>query len=549
MIRGLFEWRYFLYLFPIHSGVIIFSVAPQPFPVKDSLKWALVILISYGITALAFAMARNFRKLYRTATHEILVACAIGAVRGFAILDLSLLLSLPTVKPYILRPLNSAVSVPLWLLVLHLIIGARREFQQEFHKMYVRTISSQIALAKNGARNTAEELNSRITAALEPLRKQFKNNLGTRVTTQQLAEEALIIRSFVDAEIRPLSHEIWRSKSFKPPRLAFSRLLAHSLLHSELPLMLVIFPNFVFSLVSLTTTYDFRTAVEMLIAVNIVVVPVSLLYKSIFPRHLVPNPLLNLTAILINVNLPPFIDEITGLNANAVQSQNALEAIGATWYFIMLIGFTAYQAVTRYYDSIRSIMEKQLSNLNPQSSAALDSTMRREFASYLHGEVQSELLSASMQMKQAADVGDIKLGKRALKRADEILKRDHQSYVVGQAISIERRLEKIAEAWQGIADIKLTIPRLSGLSDGTSGLLVDLVEELVANAVRHGKANKGSVLVEVLENEIALVFEDNGAAITSRKRGFGSDLLKKQTLSYAYERGESANKITISIPR
>ena len=549
MTRGLFEWRYFFYLFPVHASVIVFSVAPQPFPIVDAWRWAIVILLSYAITGIAYAIARHFRASFKSTTHEIIAAVTVGVVRGFAILDISLLLGLPAVKPYFLRPLNSGISFPLWLLVIHLFLGARREFQLEFHKMYVRTISSQIAKAKQEAKSTADELSERIATALSPLRKQFEKSLGARVTSQHLAEEALIVRAFVDAEIRPLSHEMWRTKSFKPPRLAFSRLLIHSLIRKELPLLLIVLPIFVFSLVSLTTSFDFRIALEMSLASNLVIIPTTLLYRWLFQKEFLPIPVINIGAILINLLGPVFIDEITGLSERAVASQGDLETVGAIWYLVMLLSFTAYQSVTRYYDSISEIMKKQLLAFDTKDISALDTAMQREFASYLHGEVQSELLSASMQMNQAAEDGDIKLGKKAMKRANEILKRDHQSYVVGQAISIERRLEKIVEAWQGIADISLEIPSLDNISDETSSLLTDLVEELAANSVRHGSATKGKATIEISGHDLILTFEDNGAEIKSRKRGLGSDLLKKRTLSYSYERLVDGNQIKISLPR
>jgi two-component sensor histidine kinase len=193
-------------------------------------------------------------------------------------------------------------------------------------------------------------------------------------------------------------------------------------------------------------------------------------------------------------------------------------------------------------------MQREIDSMGIGESGMAGTRLRREFASYLHGDIQSELLSASMQMSQAAETGNIKMGKKALKRADDLLKRDHQTYIVGSAIASRKKLERLAEAWRGIAEIEFVLNEKDLFSDSTFEVITDVMEELVTNAIRHGSASTIRSMIAREGGAIRVTFEDNGTEIKGRKKGLGSEILKKRTLSYHYERTSQGNRIEIELP-
>jgi hypothetical protein len=548
MRRGLFQWNYFFIIFPIHILVVLFTIAPLPLTIAEIWRWIAMALITYGITAVAFGVARYFQNSLKSTVQEVIAAVLVGVVRGFAILDVSLLMGLPTVKPYILRPLNSAISFPLWLLIIHLLLGTRREFLNEFHKMYVRAITSQISASKAASKATAEELSSRIEQSLQPLRQQFERVLGTKISTQQLADEALIIRSFVDAEIRPLSHELWRSRKFQPPKLGFLKILSQTMLNTRLPLHLVHIPAFIFSLVGLTTYYNFQTAISVVLPIMGLMLLWNLSYNLLEKRGRVSTPLLNSITLLLGTFAPTIVIEIQRTSLETNFNRTVSEIIGGLWFLLLIVGFTTYRGVNYYYESIKAIMQREIDSMGIGESGMAGTRLRREFASYLHGDIQSELLSASMQMSQAAETGNIKMGKKALKRADDLLKRDHQTYIVGSAIASRKKLERLAEAWRGIAEIEFVLNEKDLFSDSTFEVITDVMEELVTNAIRHGSASTIRSMIAREGGAIRVTFEDNGTEIKGRKKGLGSEILKKRTLSYHYERTSQGNRIEIELP-
>ena len=548
MKKGIFNWNYFFILIPVHYFVVLFTVAPQPLTFDQAWRWFVVATIAYLITGIGFFVVKHFDNLISTSRAEIAAAALLGAIRGFAILDSALLMGLPVAKPYLIRPLNSAVVVPIWFLVTHLIFGTRREFQEEFHRMYVRTIGFQIA--SNKARNTAsaEELASRIENALAPLRKQLQNTLGTKMTAQQLADDALIIRSFVEAEIRPLSHELWRSRQFKPPRLGFLRVIRFALLRNKLPLNLALIPSFLFSFAGLTSSYGIDRAIPKTIFITTTLIVISILYHYIYEWQRIPTAFLNSLTILCALILPGQMNSIVDVQILLGKEETAAEILGSVYLFLLLIGFTAYKGVSTYYDTIREIIKEQIDSIDAAQDDSFDKNLRREFASYLHGDVQSELLSTSMQLQKAADLGNFQLGKNALKRANEILRRDHQTYVVGNAIDPSKKLERLVQSWNGIAEIEIGMDPEIEISESAMSLLVGAVEELISNAVRHGAAKEIRVDVVIKDGDVKLTFRDDGLEIKRGHKGLGSEILKKQTLSYEYQREMNGNQIVITLP-
>ena len=552
MPRGLFNWNYFLLLFPIQIIVVFATIAPQPLVPQQIPRWTLVTVVSYAVMAIPFGLAHYFSKKFSNIYQEFAAMSVVGLIRGFAILDLSLILNLPSIKPYILRPLNSALVVPIWFLVTHLIFGSRRNFQEEFHQMYARAVHSQIESMgeklKKGDPSLAEVLSKKIDTALDPLRKQFESIAGSKITPKELADESLIIRSFVEAQIRPLSHDLWRTRKFKPPRLAFSKVLVYSLLRTRLPLYLTLLPTIIFGVAGISAVYGFSFALRQTFFIWIFYSLIAFFYSLLFPRirnTFLLNSIFLLIALIFPGNLDGLLVGHLGIEENPLNA----ELIGAGWYFALIIGFSVYRSIENYYESIRALMTAQIQALNSSANNSSSALLSREYASYLHGDVQSQLLSASMQMQKAAEEGNIELGKKAIRRAEKILRRDHQKYVVGSAISPKRRLQKLIDAWQGIAQIEVIHGESLELPDSSFALINEIVEELISNAIRHGGAGELSISIVEDGDQVLLTFIDDGKEIKGGKKGMGSQVIRSKSLSYDYERTGTRNRITIALPK
>ena len=86
---GFLKWRYFAIFFPIHAIIVLFLSAPANKVSTNFSKWLLVVVGSYLITAIPFALAMNFKWITDDGRREFIALVFIGMVRGFAVLDIT----------------------------------------------------------------------------------------------------------------------------------------------------------------------------------------------------------------------------------------------------------------------------------------------------------------------------------------------------------------------------------------------------------------------------------------------------------------------------
>jgi len=526
MKPGLFHWRYFFWLIPVNVFTVLVLIAPPPLTFRQAISWTFLALISHALMAIPFEIFRRIDWIIGKLRYEIGAMAIVGAVRGFAILDVGLLMDLPQLEPYLLRPLNSAVVVPTWFLIIHFLIGSRLEFAEDYRVLYLKLVRGNIERINVGrASANVKEIEQRINAVLEPLRDKIELLHGNKISASRLAEESMIIQSFVEEKIRPLSHELWQRKEIQVPRLGFFALITFTLFRTKLPIALTIFPYTIFSLVGLASIiplsdafwYQSKTAALLLI--------IAYIYRYFYER-IGEKAVLNTLAIILTLFLPLVTSRLMDSLLDFESVPALGELIGLVWIFFLLLSFGASLAISKYHEEIMSVLRNQLKDVVIDSQAKESEEVSARFAKYLHGEVQSELLSASMMLSQAAKEKNSRIGRRGIEKTAEILRRDHSQYVVGSELVPEVRMQKIIDAWAGIAKIEIELVGTGVIQEDSLASLSDVVEELVSNSVRHGGASEISVKVSRKAGSLSVIFKDNGNKRGKGKPGLGSSLLK-----------------------
>jgi signal transduction histidine kinase len=526
MKPGLFHWRYFFWLIPVNVFTVLVLIAPPPLTFRQAISWTFLALISHALMAIPFEIFRRIDWIIGKLRYEIGAMAIVGAVRGFAILDVGLLMDLPQLEPYLLRPLNSAVVVPTWFLIIHFLIGSRLEFAEDYRVLYLKLVRGNIERINVGkASANVKEIEQRLNAVLEPLRDKIELLHGNKISASRLAEESMIIQSFVEEKIRPLSHELWQRKEIQVPRLGFFALITFTLFRTKLPIALTIFPYTIFSLVGLAAIiplsdafwYQSKTAALLLI--------IAYIYRYFYER-IGEKAVLNTLAIILTLFLPLVTSRLMDSLLDFESVPALGELIGLVWIFFLLLSFGASLAISKYHEEIMSVLRNQLKDVVIDSQAKESEEVSARFAKYLHGEVQSELLSASMMLSQAAKEKNSRIGRRGIEKTAEILRRDHSQYVVGSELVPEVRMQKIIDAWAGIAKIEIELVGTGVIQEDSLASLSDVVEELVSNSVRHGGASEISVKVSRKAGSLSVIFKDNGNKRGKGKPGLGSSLLK-----------------------
>ena len=547
MKGGLFEWRYYFWLIPLDIAVVLILIAPKPLETSDLARWTVLALISHAIMAIPFGMLKGRWWVTKSLNREIAALVIVGLVRGFAILDFGLLMDLPQVEPYLLRPLNSSVVVPTWFVIIHFLVGSRRDFAEDYRVLYIKIIREKLErLDGSKSKLGIAEIEARIEETLAPLRAKIETLHGSKISPARLAEEAMIIQSHVEGKIRPLSHELWQKRTVRVPSLGQLRLFSITILKTRLPLGVTILPSAVFSIVGLAPYMGFSDLIVHQFVNSSIVLAISLFYRFVFTKT-TQIAVINLSAFLGALILPQFGGNLLTQFLGFEKVPLLAQIVGILWFFFLLISFGAAMAVSEYHAEIMLILRQQLEEVMIPSDTSESEEIASRFARYLHGEVQSELLSASMILNEAARSKDTRLGRQGIEKAAEVLRRTHSQYAVGSNIAPEVKIQKIVDAWAGIAEIEIQIQEGVSIDLVNFLHLSEVIEELVSNSVRHAGSTAIHIQVNQEDGDAQIIFTDNGKGFSPGKPGMGSSLLQSRIKVLNSKSSKTGNILTFEL--
>lgn len=171
----------------------------------------------------------------------------------------------------------------------------------------------------------------------------------------------------------------------------------------------------------------------------------------------------------------------------------------------------------------------------------------RDVAQALHGTVQTKLIAAAVAGEQAVESGDHALLERAFAEARSVLEGlGTEERSVG-AIADEVA-HKVA-LWDGLCDVRVEIGDLAAARADAEGV-GRVVEEGIANAIRHGGASCLDIVVRATpDGAVEVVIDDDGAGLTSDVAGTGSAILDVVT-GGTWERtsGDRGCRLTARVP-
>jgi signal transduction histidine kinase len=177
-------------------------------------------------------------------------------------------------------------------------------------------------------------------------------------------------------------------------------------------------------------------------------------------------------------------------------------------------------------------------------AAKSESIRNSEIAEYLHGEVQAGLTASSLLLQQAAQSGDSDLANEALQRAAGLLSQDHSNIAYTRMAKPEIRIAKIIAGWKGIADISILLPPTAQIDKVVLRNSVTLIEEAIANSIRHAHATEIRVSSILKQDFFTLNIISNGDSMVKGKAGLGTKLFDDLTSEWSYTTESGQNRLT-----
>jgi signal transduction histidine kinase len=221
----------------------------------------------------------------------------------------------------------------------------------------------------------------------------------------------------------------------------------------------------------------------------------------------------------------------------------------STTFIALLITVNGYSIIRQQREEVIASLEKHISGERYSSSITKGGEAQRnsDLANYLHGEIQAGLTASSLLLQQAAKSGDSDLAHEALERASGLLNQDLTNISYTRMATPEVKIKKIVDAWKGIAEISVSLPSFDLISESALRSSVQLIEEAVANSIRHARANDIKVS-GVLKNELlTITIISNGDPMTKGKAGLGTKMFNDLSAEWDYAAESGHNRLTFTL--
>jgi hypothetical protein len=552
------SWRLYFLTIPIDVIVLLLSSDHASTGSNDFFNWFILSLIAHGSIAPVTAIALFFTSRANSWKAELCALLMLGAVRGVAI-DLGVwLLELEPKVSFIYKVFNSTISLPLWFIGLALFVESRRQFQQEFEALFLRSLRKEQTTAAKQSSALGQVHDGKQIKQLQSLASnlaiEIEEALNLPTPKINYAKQLEKIQDLINKKLRPASAELWNGSTLSTPKLSISTLIRISLLEHKLKAIAasLLFSPYIFIGLNGSQGWQFAIIQTLLATVlNIVIFMIyELLYKNGLINRKSANILIMGSSFVIPLLTILFILPDSLFWAESDATKFFYQIFLSSCHISILLGFNLYKLLDQYRSTVLANFEQiaKGEELFPFSNADLTASRDIDLARYLHGELQAGLSATSLILERAIKTGDTNLANHALRSTIDILNQDHARVSQSRTSSPHARLEKISSGWKGIAEVKINLDWIDDLETLVLNDIITLIDEAVSNAIRHAKASSILVTGSRVGEDLHFEILSDGSGMTAKSVGLGTKLFHKLACNLTYSKQGEQNllKFTVS---
>lgn len=407
----------------------------------------------------------------------------VGAVRGAVLVGTAEFLEIDDPVDLGARVINSVLNTGFWVLIIAGLLALVRENVERYEQHFAEKTLEAASQIEASQALVTQQIDSmpHLLLLKENLNRVLSNLDSSRFTERDLLLAATVIKSEVENSLRPFSHKIWFSEALTRPRLRGSGLLAEAISRPQFaPLTSAVVLSVWFGIGALSVLSPVAAAVGAFatgISAFAVAAVAKVIARSAQTNLLLGLGLLGISSALIYLGTVSAViaSESERLTINVFVSGALFPAAN----FLVLVITSLSLQIRATYQVIDGLLDSAASLAN--------SRLRSQFASYLHNSLQAELSSLAIQLEKAA-AGSGESDDAVRERLAELSRRSIGEDFASRALRPQDRLTKVAAAWEGIIEIRLPENPLSGIDESVLPVVVELIEESIANAVRHASA-------------------------------------------------------------
>jgi hypothetical protein len=436
-----------------------------------------------------------------------------------------------------------------WFPAIMIVLGYRREITEQF-KVYGQRLVTETRLRSRTSvefRTLGREIQIRIRKELYDLCSALNHSLANaRNSSGSLLERNLSTRSILAGEdLRKFSRRLESFQDSKSKRLFMSKdprslfLLAQQfrVLYAaavlQAPLGIWAYVTVLIALATPPFIY-FHSFLELLFSIPILVILVFVSASVITRTQRIDSPrarIVSSALIFFSGGIPFVIDSTWQIINPAPQVQVPLlvTAVALPLTYFMFMGV---------FQVLRPRALRLIENNGLRASEALQNqvtkTVTEEFshnlshkwAVFIHGKILTRLAATALKLETLAKQENPKAFDEALEALEPLLT-DPAAEFDETPRDLRSEVNARLKPWQGLLEINLFIdPVLQSVKNSRVRDLGEVMEELLSNSIRHGKAKEINLkLVPSGKNEIEIISTDDSTVelpAKSQNAGLGT---------------------------
>jgi len=471
-----------------------------------------------------------------------------GTLRGVLLYNSIELFDLKQPTDFFTRIWTSTTTTVLWLTGISIVITSRSTFIEDYKAMLRKAL---IALSLQTRQVTSGPLPPHIESEFV----EIEEFLSKAVIDEDLprSKEAMLfaaaeLKIFIEDKIRPLSHRLWIESAATTPKIKIGNSLASSVRHLSLPP----FPLTLFLALATTlnvgSSLTWQRGLFSAFVIFLELFPLLAFYQKKIRSRIAGKILPSVVLLLV----PGTILSVTFYLSNRFVFKDdvgALNFIFIPLFILASIPASTFTIVNQDRNQLLSRIEESIRQINPVSEL-MTHQINADVASYLHNSLQSQLLAIAGQMEISAqnlDEDEFRKNFDLLKVSLENPLRQDFSHFMNNP---RPRLNRLESAWRGIANVKITIGEEVLQNHNRNILITQLIEESIANAVRHSNAKTILVSAQLVQDgSVHLTVQNDGESIPTTNNGIGTAWLDHfAPNSWNRIHSESGTQLEITLP-
>jgi two-component sensor histidine kinase len=418
----------------------------------------------------------------------------------------------------------------LWFPALMIVLGNRREIIQGFRAYEQRLIAATRARSRSSKqfKELQRSIQSGIREELFTICRSLKDSLADgNNSANTLSERNEAIRPLLTGEeLRKFSRKLESVETRKVGRRIFGiDTQSVSLLVRQFEILYATTVRsaplgkraYILVFLGLVTPpyINFYSFSESLFSFPILIVLIFI-FAHLITRLQFAGSLKSATIIVYLAGLLPLVTNLAGQAIfHDPQTQFPL--------LITAVAFpVTYYLFMELFQVLRPIPLSLIRNDELKASQALQSevtqTVTEEFsynlshqwAVFIHGKILTRLAATSLKLETASKAGDSRGFDQAIERLMALLADPDTEFEFVTA-DLQKEIASRLDPWVGLLDIELFIdPALASIQNSRIRDVGEVIEELISNSIRHGKATEIELrIVGLPKGEIEIVATDN----------------------------------------